>query len=278
MLRSKDTTAKRQEAFFEADGQELYDSVINGLVPLHPEMLRVFETVIKAHCKRCHAPNSPMAFLDIGSGTGTESLWAAREFPNVSVLAVDASARMNAIFKRKLAIIKGVDASLAGRIKILQEDFIAPRRGSLLAKQTEIFDVAFSIYVFHHFKHEEKVEGYRRAFSLLKPGGLFVIADLYGYQSPAFASLALDWDLNHIETCFDDLQAAEHRYENTLVLNDLRQKWLDHYRNDNITEPIEGEVGQLALLEKAGFKHAACLFRYWQVGLLVAVKPPSIIH
>jgi SAM-dependent methyltransferase len=273
MRRSKNTVAKRQAAFFEADGQELYDSVINGLVPLHPEMLSVFETVVKAHGKRCNASMSPLAFLDIGSGTGTESLWAAREFPSASVLAVDASVRMNAIFKRKLAIIKGVDASLARRIKVLQEDFIAPRQGSLLARQTEVFDVAFSIYVFHHFKHAEKMEGYRRAFSLLKPGGLFVIADLYGYQSRAFASLALDWDLNHIEKCFDDLQATEYRHENTLVLNDLRQKWLDHYRQDNITEPIEGETGQLSLLQKVGFEHVACLFRFWQVGLIVGIKP-----
>ena len=272
MSRTKVNAAKRQKVFFEADGQELYDLVIGNLVPLHGAMIQVFETLIRTHCSKSSVSQAPVSFLDVGSGTGTESLWVAREFPNARITAVDPSARMNAIFTRKLALLEEGDHSLASRVSIKQEDFLKPKRASFLSNRANSFDVIFSIFAFHHFKHREKAAAYRRAFSMLRPGGVFINGDLFGYESKTLAALALDHDLKHIEECFEEKEALEKRHGNRLALNNLRQKWLEHYKKDNITEPIEGISGQVSLMTDAGFKDAACPFRYWQVGLVVAFK------
>jgi tRNA (cmo5U34)-methyltransferase len=126
-------------------------------------------------------------FLSSGAGTGAEILALGKYFGSWRFTAVDPSRDM-----LKACHDRIVDAGMANRATFFNgrlEDY----------QSTAPFDAASSVFVSHFIKRKEEKLAYFRAVSAnLKPGGVFILADLFGDKaSPAFGQLLDAWMVSY---------------------------------------------------------------------------------
>src|SRR4051794_33891587 len=108
--------------------------------------------------------SSEHTLIDFGAGTGVLALEAATMCR--SVIAVDVSAAMLEYMRGK-ASARGI-----GNIEYAQKGFLTYQH------QGELVDFAVTRHALHHLPDFWKVEALRRAFDVLKPGGIFLLREL----------------------------------------------------------------------------------------------------
>ena len=126
-------------------------------------------------------------FLSAGAGTGTEIVTLGKRFPSWRFVAVDVSPDMLGACQQRAA-----EAGIADRVSFFN--------GRLQDYQSRgQFDGVSSIFVAQFVKgREEKLAYLRSVASHLKPGGLFILADLFGdTASPDFERLLNAWLLSY---------------------------------------------------------------------------------
>lgn len=276
--------ANPQEYFFFGTEQEagLYDSTIELVAPLynyaHQTILEVF--------KRCW-PNrlEALQILDIGSGTGAESLSLMEVYPESRIVALDLMPAMHDRFRDAFGVrFPGV--RFEDRVTPQTRD-VAEVDDLVELNNRQPYHAIVSAFAIHHLPTAQKVALYTRCFNALRPGGLLVNTDLYSYQSDWFRSQAHEFDVHWMETHFRDpgsnfpASAGVSPEERERLL----QLWIEHYNDRNRLDPIEcpclgrnaseraAARSQAAMLARAGFTDIAWPFRYWQVGVLVGIRP-----
>lgn len=107
-------------------------------------------------------PKDTSTLLDLGCGTGLELDRIFRRFPSVEVTGVDLSEKMLDLLRKKHP-----DKNLH---LVLADYFLyEPKR--------ESFDAAITFQTLHHFKAEKKREIFKKIYSALKPGGVYIECD-----------------------------------------------------------------------------------------------------
>ena len=109
--------------------------------------------------------------LDIGCGTGTLAVAAARAAPGVSVTGLDADAAILTRARRKAA-----DAGLAIRLD--------QGMSTALPYADSSFDLVLSTLFFHHLPDDAKRQTAAELVRVLRPGGRVVVGDLGRPQDP----------------------------------------------------------------------------------------------
>jgi len=140
-------------------------------------------------------------FLSAGAGTGAEILTLGKLFPSWRFTAVDASRDMLKACHGRIA-----DAGMANRVAFFN--------GQLQEYQSsELFDAASSVFVSHFIKCRDARLAYFHAVSSnLKPGGVFVLADLFGDKgSSAFGQLLDAWMVSYATHGVSEQELAKDR-------------------------------------------------------------------
>lgn len=211
--------------------------------------------------------------LDIGSGTGRESLALLKEFSELSVVAVDISKKMNERFRQNFTRMFGEDGQ--ERVKLLRADITA-----LPDVETQItallpsgygckFSCVISAGTFHHFPDAARIGVFEMASRLLRTGGVFINGDLYAYDDPGITEFALQMAKDWIAYQFDHPPRDVKDRLSGRVLAKLKKQWLTHYDNDNIHRALSKDY---QLLKDLGFGNIAVPFRHGLLGLLCAQK------
>jgi tRNA (cmo5U34)-methyltransferase len=123
------------------------------------------------------------SFLSAGAGTGAEVITLGKRFPSWRFVAVDVSSDMLNACQRRVG-----ETGMANRVALFH--------GRLQEYQPSLpYDAASSVFVSHFIKgREEKLAYFRSIAAKLKPGGLFILADLVGDKgSPDFERLLEAW-------------------------------------------------------------------------------------
>lgn len=276
-------------AFFYAEQEALfYDDTI---ALTQPDYQRVHQTIVDLlrHHWLKHKPVEG-TFLDIGCGTGEEALNILGAFPTLRGIAVDLSPKMLERASSRLHKMLGASWQDRCRVECLDITDQAVTAESLLdflpdEEKEEGYGLVVSAFALHHYTYEQKESVYHKCFAVLQDGGgLLLNADLFSYQSPELAAAAQrvmeDWLNREFAGAPLDLRqkVGAHGVEWDLLLG----AWLDHIRTYNIPLPIESSAaieekraageGELRLLRSAGFREAACPYRYFQSGILWAKK------
>jgi ubiquinone/menaquinone biosynthesis C-methylase UbiE len=109
--------------------------------------------------------------LDVGCGTGTLALGAARAAPNVRVTGLDADASILARAEKKAAAA-GLDIGFD------------QGRSTALPYPDASFDLVLSTLFFHHLPDDAKRQSAAELVRVLRPGGRLVVGDLGRPQDP----------------------------------------------------------------------------------------------
>lgn len=177
--------------------------------------------------------------LCIGAGTGAEIVYLATRFPEWTFVAVDPSAPMLDVCRRKLAEL-GMDSRCEFHSGYL-ESLHSP----------DLFDAATSILVSQFILDKaSRTEFFRTIASSLKPGGMLVSADLSATQeSISYQKLLQIW-----------LQMMKGAGVNDEAVDRIRVT----YEKDVAVLP-ESEVA--AMIQSGGFEDPVC---FYQAGLIRA--------
>lgn len=234
--------------------------------------------------------NRPFVFLDIGSGTGAESIPILKEFSSSRVVAFDLADAVHTKFRENARKELGKQAAIH-RCKHITGD-ITSKAGNPRALLQPLrvwgiagrYDLIITAMTLHHFTTAEKQRVYRRVASVLAPGGLFINGDLFTYASQTMARMASDFGVNWIRKQFTDPDPHLKEVRNSLGnrADSIMNAWIEHCENHNRPEPVESAggllkegkkiVGQAQMLIDAGFAEVACPFRYWGIGVLWAKR------
>jgi tRNA (cmo5U34)-methyltransferase len=126
-------------------------------------------------------------FLSAGAGVGAEIVTLAERFPFWRFAAVDVSPEMIGACRHRLA-----EAGMTDRVDFFHgrlQDYRSPAS----------FHAASSIFVAHFIKgRKEKLDYFSSIAANLEPGGLLVVADLFGDRNSfEFARLLNAWLLSY---------------------------------------------------------------------------------
>ncbi|BCM92879.1 tRNA (cmo5U34)-methyltransferase [Abditibacteriota bacterium] len=210
-------------AIFDAFARD-YDASRHRLVP---DFDRFYSTVTQILEWRFPHDN-PMRVLDLGAGTGLLSTLLSRRFPQAKFVLADGAPQMLERARERFAGDK--------RFEFVELDF---GRDELPPG----FDCVVSSLAIHHLEPDELEPLFRKVFSSLREGGLFVNAD----QTRG--------DSAHIEENFEQQwrqDAREVGASEEEILGAIERMKAD--RN----APLEWQLGAL---RKAGFKEVECFYK-----------------
>jgi SAM-dependent methyltransferase len=123
-----------------------------------------------------YPPRAALRILDAGCGLGFLTYVAARCFPKAIITGVD-------LFRRgsmsELSMDKAANnmksLRIDSRTSLLKHDITKPLKSDVQ------YDLALSNLVFHNLG-KKRLKAYGSVFDVLKPGGYFVIGDLFRHR------------------------------------------------------------------------------------------------
>jgi len=282
--------------FYAEDEAQLYDATIRLSQPQYDILHQTLLDLLRYHFSAFSEKESSEVsghILDLGCGTGMEGLGVLEAFPNIRLIAIDSSDKMIVVFKKKGIRLMGEEA-FSRRCELIEMDvrekgFAADGLKPFITRDdgSEKFKAVISVVALHHLTFEEKEKVYTTIHAVLEPGGLFLNGDLYSYQSLKLRQYAQD----HIEK-YNILKFSNPDISlndvSGLTKNDLErilQLYLKHLREENRPLPIEvikkdnersGNIpnydSEAQLLRQIGFSEVECPYRYFQGGIIWAMK------
>ncbi len=214
---------------FDYDGEAL--RTIPGYKALHRAINRVV---------RQRKRGLPVAkILDLGVGTGQTSLVVKKVFPEAHLTAIDFSSAMLEQARKRL----GEDG-----IEYLLGDYAS------WSYPHDHFDIVLCVFGLHHQCADGKAFMIRRIQRMLKPGGLFILADLMTREDPHQAA-------------YDEALHYAHMVRRASSPERLRE-WAHHHRclNDLMTRE-----NCARLLKQNGFE-SELVFEKHNTALFVAER------
>jgi tRNA (cmo5U34)-methyltransferase len=282
MFYSDEDSERRRKFFYAEQEAGMYDQTIKMVVPQYDLMHQTMIDLLKYHFgifddNGLTSEDINGVILDIGSGTGAESIAVLKEFPNVQVVALDLCEPMGIKFKENYGKVFGENSSFEERCKFIQGDILDNRtidqlrRNEFSRKFNGCYLGIISAFTLHHLDTPQKKRAYQIIYDLLQVGGIMLNGDLFKYESMRLSRYVHNYDLRWIEQQFSmstqDLDGVEEI--NKVDKINLSDAWRNHYLFDNKLDSIEK---QMDMLNKIGYRDIGNPFSFWQIGILHGLK------
>ena len=209
------------------------------------------------HPKRCKMIELALDFLpfesisslkaiDLGTGTGLFTEKFIKKFPDSKILAIDGAKTMIDLAKTRLRdLMKNVEFEIS--------DF---RKLELIDPCLNYFDVAFSSYAIHHLTIDEKRNFLKEIWTILKPGGWFLNADLIIAESNVIEKRIQQIRTNGI---VKRSRGTDSRFKNIEITREFLNE-LELNEGDNPLTISE----DLRLIKEAGFSNFGTLWQEYR--------------
>ena len=135
--------------------RDFFDSVADGYDEVHSRLMDTKRALIDALPKSCQR------ILDLGIGTGLELYDLFEKIPTAHVVGIDISDKMLSVLSKR---------PFADKVKIIRGDYFEVDFGTN-------FDAVISSSSLHHFEASDKLTVYKKVFSALRSGGVFINSD-----------------------------------------------------------------------------------------------------
>lgn len=210
-----------------------FDEVADGYDNHMKKTITLFDEYYSAVSSQVKNSKDSINVLDLGCGTGTELKGIFDKAPNANITAVDLSPAM-------LEKLKDKYMDKSENIRLVNASY----EGLEFAKGS--FDYVVSVMSLHHYKHDRKLMLYRKIFSVLKKGGIFINGDYV--VSPQGE-----------KECIEE-------YDRIILDKDINEDGTYHI---DIPFSITTEIG---LLKEAGFENIDVLYRRENAAVFTAYR------
>ncbi|MCL2626298.1 MAG: class I SAM-dependent methyltransferase [Cystobacterineae bacterium] len=222
----------RIKAHFEEEA-EAFDVVIQKLIPHYMEMVDILVSVIPFQ------KNSRFSVMDLGCGTGTLAATLKAHFPNIEITCVDIAEKMLEIAKAKIG----------GTLNCIQADFNHfefPGR----------YECMVSSLALHHLEDDnDKFRFYKKIYSALADGGLFVNLDVV---------LGSDESLQKIY-----MAKWKEFMRKNVSEEEISNKWLPAYVAEDRPAKL---LTHLDMLRECGFSCVDVIYKYFNYAVYMGKK------
>jgi tRNA (cmo5U34)-methyltransferase len=215
---------------FEEEARE-FDELIRTLIPYYGQMMRAAVDAIP------FPHEEPIEALDLGCGTGTLSKAVLETFPAARLTCVDIAENMLKLCRLKLAD--------AADPRFVQADFSD-------YKFDRQYDAIVSSLALHHLETpEDKLKFARKIHTALKPGGVFVNADVVLANSNALQRKYMNrWKSFMLRK---------------IPIEEVEAKWLPKYYGEDRPISLADHFDQLS---KAGFRDPDVIWKYYNFAVI----------
>lgn len=217
---------------FEEEAKE-FDIIIQKLIPNYNLMIDALVSAIP------FAENSNFTLIDLGCGTGTISKTIKNLFPNANITCVDISKNMLQIAESKLN----------GKVKCICEDFYNfefPQKYNLIVSSLAL----------HHLETDsDKLMFYKKIYSALNPGGIFINIDVV---------LASDDKLQNTY-----MQKWQEYMAANVSKQEIEEKWLPSYYAEDRPTKLSTH---LEMLKECNFSCIDVVFKYYNFAVYTGKK------
>ena len=224
--------SERVKAHFEEEAHE-FDMIIQKLIPHYNEMINA--TVCAIPFQR----ESAFSVIDLGCGTGALSKAVQQHFPNAEITCVDIADKM-------LEIARG---NLKGAANFIQADFHK-------FDFSDTFDVIVSSLALHHLESDnDKLKFYRKIYSALNCGGVFINTDVVLGSDEMLQQMYMKkW----LEFMSENVSEDE-----------IANKWLPNYYAEDRPAKL---TSHLDMLKSCGFSLVDVVYKYYNFTVYCAKK------
>src|SRR5687767_488519 len=207
-----------------------YDATIASLIPHYKALIAGAAAAVDAT-----APEAP-AVVDLGTGSGALAAGILKVRPKARLIGVDADASMLDAARRRLK----------GRIDTIEDNFERVR-----IPRCDVVSASFSL---HHIDTGRKKGAlYKRCFSSLRDGGVFVSADCFLASSSKLRQRHRQAWLDHLQKKYTEKKA---------------EQFLRTWAKEDVYFSLDRE---LELLKEAGFS-TEVTWRQDSFAVLVGLK------
>jgi len=219
-----------QEKFNE--NSQNYDSQRKKLIPCFDDFYNISTSVVEAH-------SDTPEILDIGAGTGIFSEYILKKYPKASLTLIDISDKMLELSKLRFKDFNN--------IKYIAYDYST-------YNFDEKYDIIISSLSIHHLLDDEKLELFRKCYSILNSSGMFINADQFLGETP------------YIEELNKRLWKAD--IENSGLSTEEILSCYERMKLDN-----EATLKQhLDWFNALGFCDVSCVYKYYHFGIIFGRK------
>jgi tRNA (cmo5U34)-methyltransferase len=181
-------------------------------------------------------PENTETLLDIGCGTGLELDEIFKLHPDIKVVGVDLA---------QVMLDRLTEKHSERNITLICGDYF------ITEYENEHYDAAVSFETLHHFKPEKKLELFKKLYSALKPGGLYI-------------------DCDYLACCVE---------EEELLFNESRRKRGAEGIPEDIYVHFDTPLTaghEIALLRKAGFTGVELTACINGAAIIISKKPNNV--
>lgn len=224
----------RVKKHFEEEAAQ-YDGIIKNLIPYYHKMVEALVNTLPFD------PSLQIQVIDLGCGTGTISRAVKDAYPNAKLTCVDISEKMLKVAAGKLSEVS---------------DAIFINKNFYDFNFDKNYDAVVSSLALHHLEtKEDKLEFYRKIYSCLNDGGIFVNADVVLASTEA------------LQQCYMT------QWKNFMLRNvpkdEVDSKWIPaYYEEDRPVSMIE----HFEMLKDSGFKIMDVVWKYYNFAVYMAIK------
>jgi tRNA (cmo5U34)-methyltransferase len=223
---------------------------VRGGVPYANDQLEVMLRLLAAADHPIHR------FLDLGSGSGLLAIAILTRHPDARATLVDFSEPMMDAARDLL----GEDATLPA---FVLADLNSAEWVNTVADDGP-YDAIVSGHAIHHLENERKAALYQELLPLLTPGALFINVEHVASATPWLEKI---WD----DAIIDSLAEYHERQRTGQSRAMLAREYGE--RPDQHANMLASAETQLNWLRDAGFADVDCVFKYFELAVLVGRRP-----
>ncbi len=213
---------------------EMYDGIIKNLIPYYHLMVEALVNALPFDS------SEKIEVIDLGCGTGTISRAVKDTYPEAEITCVDISQNMLQIAAERLR-----DTKNASFINSSFYDFSFDKK----------YDAVVSSLALHHLvTKEDKYDFYKKIYSSINSGGIFINADV-------------------VLASTDVLQKRYMEQWKSFMLQNVQRdeaenKWIPKYYEED--RPIS-MIEHIDMLRDAGFKIVDVVWKYYNYAVYMAI-------
>lgn len=194
---------------------------------------------IRTLCSLVPGSDEPIRILELACGQGLLAGALLEQFPNCIVIGLDGSHEMLQTARQHLAAFG--DRFQTGKFNLAERGWREP---------SPEYQAVLSSLAIHHLDDAGKAELFRDVFTMIAPGGAFLIADIIRPAGPMGMIYAANTYDDAVRRQAFEIDGNLHAYERF-----VEEKWnFFRYPDDPVDKPST-LCNQLKWLQEAGFSH-----------------------